>query len=57
MKAICQNKCGFEDEFEPTECGLDYYEAVGECPCGAPTVNEDGIPTTKLVTFSITESK
>ena len=25
-------ECGFEDEYEPDEFGLSYYQAIGTCP-------------------------
>lgn len=54
-KVFCKNKCGFEDEYEPTEFGMDYFEAIGECPCGAPTVDAEGNETAVVVEFSVTE--
>lgn len=44
--------CGFADEFEPDELGINHYQAVGECPvCGNPTVYDNGEETKIEVTF------
>ena len=33
MKITCE--CGFADDYEPDELGINYYQAVGICPaCG-----------------------
>lgn len=56
-KVFCSKKCGFEDEYEPTEFGLDFYEAIGTCPnCEAPMVDEDGNETAVTIEFKLTEA-
>lgn len=58
MKVYCKEKCGFEDEYEPTELGMTYFEAVGTCPnCESPTVDADGNETAMRVEFEIIERK
>lgn len=53
--AVC-NKCGFEEDYEPDEFGLDYYQAIGKCLCGEPTYNKKtGEPTTEIFTFRIND--
>lgn len=53
-KVYCKEKCGFEDVFEPDEIGINYYQAIGECPnCGSQTVYEDGDGTKVLVIFTM----
>ncbi len=57
-KVRCKQRCGFEDEFEPDDFGINYYQAVGECPnCGADTVYEDGDDTKVVVIFKSTETE
>lgn len=57
-KAVCQNKCGFEEEFEPDEFGLSYFQAVGVCPnCNAITVYGDGKPTKEVKIFLINDEE
>lgn len=54
-KIHCEQRCGFEDTFEPDEFGLDYYQAIGTCPnCDAPTVYEDGSKTAVVINFKYT---
>jgi len=54
MKVLCKEKCGFEDDFEPCEFGLTFYQAEGLCPnCGNPTVYEDGTPTAEVIEFHL----
>jgi hypothetical protein len=56
VKIHCKKECGFTDEYEPTEFGLDYYEAIGTCPnCESPMVNEQGEETARVVTFHVVE--
>lgn len=56
VKVHCSNNCGFEDEYEPTEVGMDYYEAIGTCPgCNTPMLNEQGRPTAVAVEFQIVD--
>lgn len=53
-KVKCKENCGFEDEFEPDELGVNFFEAVGRCPhCAALTVYEDGTETRRVVTFEV----
>lgn len=54
VKVTCKEKCGFEDEFEPCEFGLTFYQADGHCPyCSELTVYEDGTPTAELIEFHL----
>lgn len=57
-KVRCKQRCGFEDEFEPDELGINYYQAMGECPnCGADTVYDvDGSDTKVVVTFKLNKN-
>lgn len=51
-QVFCVNECGFTDEFEPDELGVNYYQSVAMCPaCKAPTVYADGSETFLYVTF------
>ena len=53
MKAI-YNECGFNEEFEPDEFGVNYFQAIGTCPdCDNPLVDETGSPTNKEILISI----
>lgn len=54
-KVRCKQRCGFEDEFEPDEFCINYYQAMGECPnCGADTVyDEDGANTKVVIMFKV----
>ena len=46
--AICKN-CKFEEEYEPDEFGLSYYQSVGKCPnCGEATYKKTGEPTKEI---------
>lgn len=55
-KVTCKAKCGFEDEFEPDEFGMNYYQAIGLCPnCKALTVYLDGEETQVTVNFKLTK--
>lgn len=53
-KVRCKQRCGFEDEFEPDEFGINYFQAIGECPkCGADTVYDvNGLDTKVIVKFN-----
>lgn len=56
VKVSCKNSCGFTDEFEYCEFGLNYYQAEGLCPqCEAPTIYEDGSPTLEVMGFQLTD--
>jgi hypothetical protein len=56
VKVFCKNKCGFEDQFEPCEFGLTYFQAEGRCPnCDGDTVYEDGTPTAEVMGFKLTD--
>ena len=49
-KVKCTN-CGFEDEYEPDEFGLSYYQANGDCPsCG------NDLGTKEIITVSIVDT-
>ena len=48
--AICPEH-GVVEEYEPDEFGMDYFQAVGECMCGAKTYKENGEPTAEVVIF------
>lgn len=53
-KVFCKNECGFADEFERDDFGVNYYQAIGTCPnCDAPTVYEDGTETAIVVEFQV----
>ena len=53
--AYCKD-CGAIEEFEPDDCGVNYYQAVGECPfCQGPTYYKDGTPTKIKVLFEVVE--
>ncbi len=53
-KVTCKARCGFEDEFEPDDFGVNYYQAIGVCPnCQSPTVYIDGDETKVVVMFSL----
>lgn len=56
-KVFCSNPaCEFEDESEPDEFGLDFYQAYGTCMmCDSPMVYEDGTPTAEIINISINE--
>lgn len=55
-QVYCKNECGFTDEFEPDEFGVNYFQAIGKCPqCDAPTVYDDGTATAVEITFQLTE--
>lgn len=57
-KVYCKNECGFADEFEPDELGINFYQAIGTCPnCGSPTVYDDGTETAVNVTFEVTNAR
>ena len=53
-KVRCKKNCGFEDEFEPDELGINYYQAIGQCPnCRAATVYSDGVETAVTINFKL----
>ena len=54
--AKCSNKeCDFSEEFEPDEFGLNYYQAIGECPwCGWKTIYENGELTQVEIQIKLT---
>ncbi len=53
-KVKCSSLCGFEDEFEPDEFGINYFQAVGTCPnCGSDTIYENGELTAIEVIFTL----
>ena len=53
-KVTCKLKCGFEDEFELDELGINYYQAIGQCPnCRAATVYSDGTETQVTINFTL----
>ena len=53
MKVFCK-PCGFEDEFEPDELGINYYQAIGTCPnCEQLVVDENGDETAMTVEFKV----
>ena len=49
--------CGFTDEFEPNEFGVNYYQAVGECElCGKPTYyKKNNKPTKEIIVIKAKE--
>lgn len=50
---FCSKQCGFADEFEPDELGLNFFQAIGTCPiCSADTVYKDGTPTKTVVEYA-----
>jgi hypothetical protein len=52
MKTAKCSKCNFEDTFEPDEFGINYFQAVGECPhCEAKLLDGDGIETKTEIIF------
>ena len=55
VKVFCSNPaCSFEDECEPDEYGLDFYQAIGTCMmCDSPMVYENGKPTAVVVEIKI----
>jgi hypothetical protein len=56
-KVKCSHpECDFQDEFQPDDFGLNYFQAIGLCPqCDEPTVYAaTGEPTLKLVNFIVT---
>lgn len=56
-KVYCKLKCGFEDEYEPDEFGINFYQAIGTCPnCEAPTIHADGSETAEVIEFHIVKN-
>ena len=57
MKAIemasCK-QCGDLEEFKTDGLGINYFQAIGECPfCGNPTFYKNGQPTKIAVNLKI----
>lgn len=51
--AICRD-CGELEEFTPDEFGLNYYQAIGECPnCRKPTYYKNGKPTKEIIIMTV----
>ena len=59
MKEVtCKKQCGFEDEFEPDEFGITYFQSIGECPnCNAPTIYSSGEETKTNIIFTVSHEK
>lgn len=51
--------CGFEEEFEPDEFGLNYFQAVGLCPnCDEPTfIKGTNEPTAIVILIKAVDKK
>jgi hypothetical protein len=53
----CSGGCGFSDRFVRGEFGVNYFQAIGECPlCNAPTVYNDGTMTKVEIIFTMKEA-
>jgi len=51
--ATCKD-CGEIEEFEPDEFGINYFQAIGECPiCKKPTYYKNGEPTKIEIIFAV----
>jgi hypothetical protein len=49
-------ECGFEEEVEPDEFGLSWFQVDGTCPwCDKELCYEDGTKTVEVIKFKLVE--